>query len=245
MRAKDNELQFNIDGHDRPVRPAIILPIFDDRNDGQTIEEYLFRFEKCAKANMWRDSDKLDQIYHYLRGNAEKCYEEVISKDQDSTWLKLKNLLIDKFTHRHGKVTALDCLLGREQGSNESFRNYFYEKLKLINQLNKGMKIEDKILFILQGTRSDMKRDVKRQFYQKKFINDVELYSSVIDIERLDEMQKGEIESSDASSIEGMSMKARLEMLEKENAKLRDRSLRPFRSVQIPYCSGYKDTPLL
>ena len=155
----------------RPVLSAIIPSIFDDRNDEPTIEEYLFRFERCSKANLWRDCDKVDQIYHYLRGNAEKCYEEVLTKDPGTTWLKIKNILIDRFTQPYGKVTALDRLLEREQGSNESFRNYFYEKLKLINQFNMDMKIEDKILFILQGTRSDMKREVKRTFHQKKFIN--------------------------------------------------------------------------
>ena len=175
------------DGLGRPVRPAIAPPIFDDRQESPTIEEYIFRFERCAKANLWRDSDKVDQIYHYLRGNAEKCYEDVLRSNPSIKWPELKNVFEERFTKRFGRGVALERMLQREQGYQESFRNYFYDKMALIRQIDNEMKIEDKLMYIMRGTKEDIRRDVRRHFYDKKIENDDELYSIVFEIDDFDD----------------------------------------------------------
>ena len=81
---------------------------------------------------------------------------------------------------------SLERLIQREQGSNEEFRNYFYDKLILIREFDKNMKIDDKIIHIVRGCKPNIKREIKRYLYDNKPENDDDLFRIVSDIEDLD-----------------------------------------------------------
>ena len=203
------------DKYGRPVRQAITPQIFDDRNDSPTIEEYLFRFERTAKANQWRDSDKVDQIYHYLRGNAEKCYEDVLRLNKEIKWPELKSILEERFTKKYGRVVALEKMYQREQGNRESFRNYFYDKMALIRQVDNGFKTEDKLMYLIQGTRPEIRREIRRYLYDKKIENDDELYSIVYDLDDLDITGSESSHNNESNNNRDRKADMRLEKLEK------------------------------
>ena len=211
-------------GSGRPVRSAITPQVFDDRTDNTTISEYLFRFEMIAKANKWKDADKVDQIYHYLRGNAEKCYEDVIKANSSITWAELKNILEERFKKRNGRVGALEKMLKRKQSEDETFRNYFYDKLALIRQMDDKMKIEDKITYLIQGTKNSVRREVKKFFYDNDIESDDKLYSLIGDMDDLD-LDEDHTETKSYKFKETKKDKkddTRLERMERELNKLRN-----------------------
>ena len=208
----------------RPVRSAITPQLFDDRTDNTTISEYLFRFEMIAKANKWSDSDKVDQIFHYLRGNAEKCYEDVIRANPLISWEELKNTLEERFKKRNGRVGALEKMLKRKQSEDETFRNYFYDKLALIRQMDDKMKIEDKITYLIQGTKNSVRREVKKFFYDNDIESDDKLYSLIGDMDDLD-LDENHSEYKSYKSKDSKKDKkddTRLERMERELSKLRN-----------------------
>ena len=213
-------------GGGRPVRPAITPQLFDDRTDNTTISEYLFRFEMIAKANKWKDSDKVDQIYHYLRGNSEKCYEDVIRANPAITWPELKSILEQRFKKRNGRVGALEKMLKRKQSDDEPFRNYFYDKLALIRQMDDEMKIDDKIAYLIQGTKNSVRREVKKFFYDNEIESDDKLYSLIGDMDDLglDEEQSDEksYKTHNKEIKRDKKEDTRLERMERELNKLRN-----------------------
>ena len=91
----------------RPVRSAVPIPWFDDIYIKETVEKWMFKFEMCAKANCWTDEDKISQVYFGLRGNAEKCYTEIMRNNRNVSWDFLKNALIKRFTRNHARMNAM------------------------------------------------------------------------------------------------------------------------------------------
>lgn len=223
-RAKVEKSRSDTDFYGRPVRSAIVPPTFDDRQHSTPIEEYLFRFERAAKANLWRDTDKVDQIYHYLRGNAEKCYEDVLKKTPDIKWIDLRSLLEERFSKRNGRVAAFNRMLDREQGADETFRNYFYDKMALIRLVDSEMKIDDKILYLTRGARNDIKREIRHFLNDKKVESDDELYSIVFEIDDTDftESSARVVKRADSPIFRDKRFENRMDKVEKVISDLTD-----------------------
>lgn len=109
-----------------------VIPEFDPANRGQTIECWLRKVNECASIYSWDEK----QIVHFslqkLVGLAKKWFEALPTVV--FTWEEWQTKLRKAFPSEENYGRLLEEMLNRTSRSEESLREYFYDKLSLLNR---------------------------------------------------------------------------------------------------------------
>jgi hypothetical protein len=114
-------------------------------------------YNLIGDSNGWNDEMKRLKLFAYLDG-APKMWFKV--SGHQLKWSDLKSGLIQTFSNSCHKMMAMEKIGERKQKPKESFQDYWFGKLQLINSLCPSLKEEDVMTYMVQGLNADLGKRV-------------------------------------------------------------------------------------
>ena len=125
-------------------------------NTTENIQEWLTQFNWVADINKWSEDIRCALLPGYLDDVAKIWYSTLSMRDRGNYQI-IQNKLLQAFQQVIFPVQHLNQLLLRTQSEQESVETYAYNKLKLCEDLNKEMAETDKITYLIQGMKSQLR----------------------------------------------------------------------------------------
>lgn len=123
-----------------------VVPEFDPANRVQTIECWLRKVNECAYIYDWDEKQTVHFSLQKLVGLAKKWFEALPTVV--FTWEEWQNKLRKAFPSEENYGRLLEEMLNRTSRSDESLREYFYDKLSLLNRCEiTGKKAVDCVIY--------------------------------------------------------------------------------------------------
>lgn len=123
-----------------------VLPDFDPANRTQTIECWLKKVNECATIYGWNDKQVIHFSLQKLVGLAKKWFESLPTVIY--TWDEWQAKLRKAFPSEENYGRLLEEMLNRTSRHDESLREYFFDKLCLLNRCEiEGKKAVDCIVY--------------------------------------------------------------------------------------------------
>jgi hypothetical protein len=141
-----------------PPRPQfnssiIQPPVYDGTSDPALwIKEY----ELIAAANAWDDVIKVKRLIGALNGAPKLYFISALDHNQNLTWFEFRTGLIKRFTNTNENDTSIASILSRKQKDNESFNDYWFTKLQLIETKRPHLPTADKKHLLLEGLKPSL-----------------------------------------------------------------------------------------
>lgn len=109
-----------------------VVPEFDPASKSQSIESWIRKVNECAVIYEWNEKQTIHFALQKLTGLAKKWFESLPSVVfcWDDWQIKLQKA----FPNEQNYGRLLEEMLGRTSRSNENLREYFYDKLTLVNR---------------------------------------------------------------------------------------------------------------
>jgi hypothetical protein len=170
-----------------PIRTSIsntIInpPIYDGSTDPSL---WLKEYELIANANNWSDSLKIKRLIGSLFGAPRLYYISAIDFNPNLTWYDFRLGLIQRFTNTNESNSSIASIYGRRQQVNESFNDYWFSKLQLIETKRPNLPNIDKKHLLLEGLLPKLHQKVMDQLIVKPTENLEELRNMVKQISDL------------------------------------------------------------
>lgn len=122
-----------------------VVPEYDPSNRSQTMDCWLRKVNECAIIYGWDDKQTIHFSLQKLVGLANKWFEALPTVVH--SWSEWQLKLRKAFPSEENYGRLLEEMLGRNLLANESLREYFYEKLALLNRCEiSGKKAVDCII---------------------------------------------------------------------------------------------------
>ena len=93
--------------------------------------KWIEKVDQLAKINGWDDNTKVFHMQGRLVGLARKWYDN--RPTYDLNWTEWKELLLKSFPEHQDYATAIRKMINRYKKANESWEEYYFDKLELIN----------------------------------------------------------------------------------------------------------------
>ncbi|KAJ2949128.1 hypothetical protein O0L34_g6069 [Tuta absoluta] len=122
-----------------------VIPEYDPSNRAQTMECWLRKVNECALIYGWDDKQTIHFSLQKLVGLAKKWFEALPTVVY--TWSEWQSKLRKAFPSEENFGRLLEEMLNRTPRTDESLREYFYDKLTLLNRCEiSGKKAVDCII---------------------------------------------------------------------------------------------------
>lgn len=122
-----------------------VIPEFNPSSKSQTISSWLKKVNECAVIYDWDEKQTIHFALQKLVGLAKQWFESLPSVV--FSWEKWQSKLKKAFPNEQNYGQLLEEMLSRTTRSNENLREYFYDKLTLLNRCEiKGKKAVDCIV---------------------------------------------------------------------------------------------------
>ncbi|CAF4885427.1 unnamed protein product [Pieris macdunnoughi] len=122
-----------------------VIPEFDPSNKTQNIDCWIRKVNECAVIYEWNEKQTIHFALQKLSGLAKKWFEALPSVV--FSWSEWQVKLIRAFPNEQNYGRLLEEMLSRTTRSSESLREYFYDKLTLLNRCEiSGKKAVDCII---------------------------------------------------------------------------------------------------
>lgn len=122
-----------------------VVPEFDPASKSQSIDSWLRKVNECALIYEWDERQTIHFSLQKLTGLAKKWFEALPSVVYG--WTEWQAKLRKAFPSEQNYGRLLEEMLARTSRYNESLREYFYDKLTLLNRCNiSGKKAVDCIV---------------------------------------------------------------------------------------------------
>jgi hypothetical protein len=122
----------------------------------ENINEWITQFNWISNINQWTDSVKCALLPGYLEDVA-KIWYSTLSVGDRSSYHIVQERLQQAFQQVTSPVQHLNQLLLRTQTEQESVETYAYSKLKLCEDLNKDMAESDRVTYLIQGMKPQLR----------------------------------------------------------------------------------------
>lgn len=123
-----------------------VIPNFDPDNRSQGIERWLRKVNECAIIYDWHEKQTIHYALQKLCGLAKKWYESLPTLNY--SWKKWQSKMKKAFPSEENFGKLLEEMLGRKSRSDETLRDYFYDKLALLSRCDiEGRKAVDCIIY--------------------------------------------------------------------------------------------------
>lgn len=122
-----------------------VIPEFDPASKAQNIDSWLRKVNECTCIYGWDQKLTMHFALQKLVGLAKKWYEALPSVNYD--WDEWQAKLRKAFPNEQNYGQLLEEMLARTTRHNENLRDYFYDKLSLLNRCEiKGQKAVDCVI---------------------------------------------------------------------------------------------------
>lgn len=122
-----------------------VVPEFDPSSKSQSIDSWVRKVNECASIYEWDQKQTIHFALQKLAGLAKKWFEALPSVI--FSWTEWQTKLKKAFPNEQNYGRLLEEMLVRTSRHNENLREYFYDKLTLINQCGiSGRKAVDCII---------------------------------------------------------------------------------------------------
>lgn len=115
----------------RALIRAECVPEFSPGNPNLNCSKWIAKIEQLAVANQWDESTIIFNMQSRLTGLARNWYDNLQS--YQNTWDEWKTLLIKTFPEHRDFATLLRNLVNRFKQPNETWEQYYFNKLDLLN----------------------------------------------------------------------------------------------------------------
>ncbi len=148
---------------DGPYESSSITPAMTEANhpsfyDGHTDPNIWFReYEIICDSNSW-DSDeiRLRRLIGYLTNAPRTLLMEEKQSNPSLTYQQFKDKLISRFTSTCHEFMVIGKIQRRIQTPTETFEEYWYDKLQLMNAIAPKMDKQTKMNFLVEGLHSPL-----------------------------------------------------------------------------------------
>ncbi|XP_050305030.1 uncharacterized protein LOC126742420 [Anthonomus grandis grandis] len=121
----------NMPSSSRTMARAECIPEYSPGNPNLSCAEWIEKIEQLALANQWDDHVIIFNMQSRLTGLARKCYDNLSSYAY--TWDEWKTLLNKSFPEHRDFGSLLERLVLRIKISLESWEQYYFAKMHLLN----------------------------------------------------------------------------------------------------------------
>lgn len=133
------------------ITHAIQPPSFDGEGSLRS-DHWLRDYELAADANNWSsDSDKLKHVPFFLKGQARKFYHGVYGTSPPADWAAFKKKFEEAFKEKKPVFCAMQRLQARKYTLSDSMRDYLFDMIELMNDVNPNMTVSEKCNYIILG----------------------------------------------------------------------------------------------
>jgi hypothetical protein len=140
---------------------AIIQPpVYDGSSDPSL---WLQEYELTADANYWNDELKVKRLIGSLSGAPRLYFLSAIEFNPNLTWAEFKFGLKLRFTNTNENESSIASIYGRKQRHNETFNDYWFSKLQLIETKRPNLPIDDKKHLLIEGLLPSLRDKVMEQ----------------------------------------------------------------------------------
>jgi hypothetical protein len=136
MASREENLGALADKMAKPVRHHIngdAIPEFDPAKDDITAEEWVRRVDQLSVINEWTEAATIHYAVRKLKGLADTWYKSLTRVD--FSWVEWKEKIVAAFPTKIYYPKALEEMLARKKQENESYSEYYYSKLALLNRV--------------------------------------------------------------------------------------------------------------
>ena len=172
-------------GRGKKERGPLNLKIYDGTGDA---DAHIVHYEAVGITEGWTEDDLKLGFHRTLSGMALQWFERRVSTIQTDTWTILKEAFLGYFRSPTWETDWSEESLSRIQGPKELVREYFTEKLRLIERVNPGLTEAEKVRAIHKGLRAEIKKSLKGHNHATL----EKLLRKAIDIETETEGEKAE-----------------------------------------------------
>jgi hypothetical protein len=135
-------------------------PVYDGSSDPSL---WLKEYELIANANYWSDGLKVKRLIGSLIGAPKLYFLSAIEYNPNLSWPEFRDGLKLRFTSTDENNSSIASLYYRKQGADETFNEYWYSKLQLIETKRPNLPIVDKKHLLLVGLLPDLYNKVMEQ----------------------------------------------------------------------------------
>ena len=122
----------------------------------EDIQEWITQFNWIANINQWTEDVRCALLPGYLEDVAKIWYSTLSVRDRGN-YQTIQDKLLQAFQQVISPVQHLNQLLLRTQSEQESVETYAYNKLKLCEDLNKEMAETDRVTYLIQGMKPQIR----------------------------------------------------------------------------------------
>jgi len=122
----------------------------------EDIQEWMTQFNWIANINHWSEDVRCALLPGYLEDVAKTWYSTLSVRDRGN-YQVIQIKLLQAFQQVISPVQHLNQLLARTQSEQEPVETYAYNKLKLCEDLNKEMAEIDKVTYLIQGMKPQLR----------------------------------------------------------------------------------------
>lgn len=119
-------------GPSKSIPTTNVVPEFDPNNRSQDVERWLRKVNECAIIYNWDGKQTIHYALQKLCGLAKKWYESLPSLN--FSWEEWQSKLIKAFPNDENYGKLLEEMLNRKSRTDETLRDYFYDKLSLLSR---------------------------------------------------------------------------------------------------------------
>jgi hypothetical protein len=114
---------------------------------------WLKEYELTSSANNWDDRLKVKRLIGSLTGAPKLYYISALDSNPNLTWFEFRSGLIGRFTNTNESDTSIASILSKKQRDNETFNDYWFSKLQLIETKRPNLPVADKKHLLLEGLK--------------------------------------------------------------------------------------------
>ena len=122
----------------------------------ENIQEWITQFNWIADINHWSEDVRCALLPGHLEDVAKTWYSTLSMRDRGN-YQVIQTKLLQAFQQVISPVQHLNQLLARTQSEQEPVETYAYNKLKLCEDLNKEMAEIDKVTYLIQGMKPQLR----------------------------------------------------------------------------------------
>lgn len=134
------------DSSSKNMNNTNVVPEFDPNNRSQDVERWLRKVNECAAIYKWDEKQTIHYSLQKLAGLAKKWYESLPTLN--FSWQEWQCKMKKAFPSEENFGKLLEEMLNRKSRSDETLRDYFYDKLSLLSRCEiSGRKAVDCIIY--------------------------------------------------------------------------------------------------
>ena len=137
----------------KPNKPAIHIEKFDNRDEKQSIDDWLRKYERMARANCWTEEDKATHLFFNVCPEVHDYMDSMLTEGLPYSELKehlKKNFGSDITNFDLSKLYDRKFRVGKGR-DRESFYEYFFDKVRLLKIFEPDMSFKRQAQYIILG----------------------------------------------------------------------------------------------